>query len=110
MKISDPQSSLKTLKADFAAFRATCRPHGRIPEHLRQAILSAVDSGIGSALIRTELGVTSGQISVWRRRRSPQVTERPRVLDVIPSLLGTAVPSGLRVSYEAGRLQLELSF
>jgi len=104
MKISDPQPSFKTLKADLAAFRAKCRPHARIPEHLRQAIISAVDSGIEPAIVKAELRVTSGQISIWRRRQQPRLVERPRVLDVIPTVLGTAEPSGLRVSYEAGRL------
>lgn len=110
MKISDPQFSLKALRADVAAFRGKCRPRARIPAHIREAILAAVDAGVKPTVLKTELGVTSGQVAVWRRRRPSQVTAAPRVLDVVPSVLGTAMPSGLRVSYEGGRLLLELSF
>jgi hypothetical protein len=63
------------------------------------------------------LGLTSTQIGLWRRG-VPELSQekvaaapaRPRVLDVIPTPLDTALPSGLRVSYEAGRLLLEISF
>ena len=103
------QPSLKALRTNFSAFRAKCRPHARIPEHLRQAILDAIESGVEPALLKTEFGVTSGQVGAWRLRKRRPAPDSPRVLEVIQPVLG-APPTGLRVSFEAGRLLLELSF
>lgn len=104
-----PQPSLKALRADFSAFRSKCRPHARIPEHLRQALLDAIDSGLQPAPLKAEFGVTMSQVSVWRRRSRRAAPDDPRVLEVVPPVLGSP-PTGLRVSFEAGRLLLELSF
>lgn len=103
------QPSLKALRANFSTFRAKCRPHARIPEHLRQAILNAIESGVEPALVKAEFGVTSGQVSVWRRKARRPAQDSPRVLEVIEPVVG-ASPTGLRVSFESGRLLLELSF
>jgi len=103
------QPSLKALRANFSAFRAKCRPHARVPEHLRQAILDAIESGVEPALVKAEFGVTSGQVEIWRRSARRPAQDSPRVLEVIEPVLG-ASPTGLRVSFESGRLLLELSF
>lgn len=115
MKASFDSQSLKALKADFAAFRSRNRRHARIPEHLRRAVLSAIASGLDRSLLKSSFGVSEAQVAIWSRRISSQkavaVAEgRPRVLDVIPPIPETGAPTGLRVSYEAGRLLLELSF
>lgn len=103
------QTSLKTLRANFSAFRAKCRPHAKIPEHLRRAILNAIESGVEPAFVRAEFGVTSGQINAWRRSARQPTQESLRVLEVVEPVVATS-PTGLRVSFEAGRLLLELSF
>jgi len=108
-KSPKPESAFQSLRADFAAFRAGCRPHARIPAHLREAILKAVASGMAPALLKKEFGVTTGQVSVWRQSRRRSAPDSPRVLEVVRPVLGAA-PTGLRVSFEAGRLLLELSF
>ena len=104
-----PEPALQALRTNFVAFRTQCRPHARIPEHLREAILNAIASGMPPALLKKEFGVTTGQLSVWRQRRQRPASESPRVLEVVQPVLG-AHPTGLRVSFEAGRLLLELSF
>lgn len=116
MKASlDHHSCLVSLKAEFEAFRSQSRSHARIPGHLRRAALEILASGLEPSLVTTTLGVTSAQVAVWRRRMMPREVvvasdERPRVLDVIPSMPRVAAPTGLRVSYEGGRLLLEFSF
>lgn len=104
-----PEPDFQALRTDFLAFRTKCRPHAKIPEHLREALLKAIASGMAPALLKKEFGVTTGQLSVWRQRRQRPAPDSPRVLEVIQPVLG-ASPSGLRVSFEAGRLLLELSF
>ena len=114
MKASDPSPSLKKLRSEFAAFRARCRPHARIPDHLRQAVILAIDAGIETALIAKALGLSGGQVATWRRgmvSTGVAVTDDlPRILSVAPPSPAAGMPPGLRVSYEAGRLLLEISF
>jgi hypothetical protein len=112
MKAFDPHVCLKSLKADFKAFRTQFRPHSRIPDHLRRAVVEAIASGLDSTLVTSSLKVSPAQLILWRQRILPQaiVTDASRILDVIPVMPGEAMPTGLRVSYEAGRLLLELSF
>jgi hypothetical protein len=108
------RSLLKSLGADFAAFRARSRPHARIPKGLRQAVLTALDAGIEPTVVTKVLGLSSSQIKVWRRGSQPSNVEsntggQLRVLNVIPETAGTGISPGLRVSYENGRLLLEIS-
>ncbi len=105
-------SSLNSLKKDFAAFRSQHRPHARIPDNLRRSVIEAISSGLEPSVVTSVLRISSAQLTSWRRRMLPSAanTDSPRILEVIPSILGTSVPTGLRVSYEAGRLLLELSF
>lgn len=116
MKNSAPSHSiLKSLETDFAAFRARCRPHAPIPEQLRQAVFVALDSGIEPALVTKPLGLSRSQIAIWRRARvstemATAAESQPRILNVIPPSSVAGMPSGLRVSYEPGRLLLEFSF
>ena len=110
---TNSDSRLRTLKSDFAAFRRRTRPRGRIPEQLRRGVLAAVAAGVEPAVITAELGVSGPQVATWRQRLAPLVVAScnvPRVLEVIPGVSKAGEPSGLRVSYEAGRLLLELSF
>jgi hypothetical protein len=103
------ESAFQSLGADFAAFRAGCRSHARIPEHLRGTLFKAVASGMAPAFFKKKFGVTTGQFSAWRQSRQRPAPDSPRALDVIRPVLG-AVPTGLRVPCEAGRLLLKLSF
>ena len=112
MKTSEFHSCLKSLKADFKAFRTQSRPHTRIPDHLRRAVIEAIVSGVEPSLITKNLNVNPSQLVRWRQRIQPQaiVKDTPRILDVISLVPGAAIPAGLRVTYESGRLLLEISF
>ncbi|MBC7532841.1 MAG: hypothetical protein H7318_14810 [Oligoflexus sp.] len=112
MKASDSQPCLKSLKADFKAFRTQSRPHTRIPDHLRRAALEAIASGLKPSLVASNLKVSPSQLIRWQQRNFPKAIPKdaPRILDVIPLIPGPVIPTGLRVTYEAGRLVLELSF
>lgn len=106
-------SSLNSLKKDFAAFRSQHRPHSRIPDHLRRSVLEAISFGLEPSIVTSALRISPAQLTSWRRRMPPlpaTKNDRPRILDVIPSIPCSSAPTGLRVSYEAGRLLLELSF
>jgi hypothetical protein len=105
-------SCLKSLESDFAAFRSQRRRHERFPEHLRRAVLDAIASGLEPSLVTKTLKVTKSQLAQWQRHLllPTAVEESPRILQVIPSIPDAAIPTGLRVTYEAGRLLLELSF
>ncbi|MBC7532741.1 MAG: transposase [Oligoflexus sp.] len=108
----DPHFWLKSLKADFASFRAKNRPHARYPDQLRSAAIEAVATGIKLSLMARALNVSPTLLQQWQRRvLLPVPTEDcPRILNVLPPNSNTSVPTGLRVSYEAGRLLLEISF
>ena len=116
MKIADGhRSCLRNLKRDFVAFRRRYPPHTRVPDELRRAVLEAVRLGIDPSLLKVIAGVTGAQVAKWRQYASPvQMVSLgsdacPRVLEVVPAVAGAGLPTGLRVSYEAGRLLLELS-
>ena len=106
---------LRNLTADFSVFRAHRRPYARVPQRLRQSVLAAIASGLSAATIAGSLGLSASQIASWRRRTSKELDviapiERPRILTVTPDEGKSGLPTGLRVSYESGRLLLELSF
>lgn len=105
MNASDLQSSLKSLKADFKAFRAQSRPHTRIPDHLRRAAPEAIASGLEPSVIANNLKVSPAQLIRWRQRIYPQAIPRdtPRILDVIPVMPDSTMPTGLRVTYVSFR-------
>ena len=109
----DHHACLRNLRREFATFRRRYPPHTRVPGQLRRAVLEAVRSGIDPALLKGELGVTGAQVAKWRQCPSPTQEiafgAGPRVLEVVPSGTGAVRANGLRVSYEAGRLLLELS-
>ena len=112
MKASESHSCLKALKADFEVFRAQSRPHSRIPDHLRLAALEAIASGPKPSLVASKLKVSPSHLTRWQQQISAQAIPKdaPRILDVIPLIPVPVIPTGLRVTYEAGRLLLELSF
>ena len=104
----------QSLESEFKSFRTENRPGARIPEHLRQLIFSALAAGLQPSLVRRICGVGHGQLVSWQRcaksKLTPMAATRPRVLNVIPEAAPPRLPSGLRVTYESGRLQLEVSF
>lgn len=116
MKISDSHSRLLALKADFEAFRNQRRGNTTFPVELRQAVLGAIASGIPQCQVSKATSLSSFQIGIWKTksqvsRKSILVKSQPRILDVISSsTISGSTPSGLRVSFEAGRLTLDLSF
>lgn len=101
-------SILQSLGTKFSAFRTRYKPHTRIPDDLRSEILAAIDTGIDSAEISRSLKVSTTQIRQWRKRSCPaDRLAKPRVLSVIPES-SKDLPASLRVTYENGRLILEL--
>ena len=112
MKASESDPRLKSLISAFAAFRAQSRPHTRIPEQLRNGTLELIASGLRPSLVARALKVSPSQLMGWRQRvASPGLTKtEPRILEVIPMAAAPVHPNGLRVTYEAGRLLLELTF
>lgn len=111
----DPEARLVELTNQFASLRRNGAP-AKIPVQLRREVIELLDSGASQKQLIRALGLTRPQICTWRRKlaqkvASAPVTELPRILNVIPSEpTAPAMPSGLRVSYEAGRLLLEFSF
>jgi len=109
---------LQSLQAEFKAFRIQNRVRTKVPVHLRREVLKALDSGFSSSQLRTALGVTKAQLLDWQgKKRTPtrkegsRLASPPRVLEVVPSVAeAKEPPNGLRVSYESGRLVVELSF
>ena len=104
---------LKLLKKKFNDFRSTSRSQARIPDHLRKEVLEAAAAGVTPTQINAVVGVTRTQLSRWQRVALP-AKQSPRVLRVVkepsPEALEKALLSGLRISFEAGRLLLEWSF
>ncbi|MBC7659452.1 MAG: hypothetical protein H7249_07060 [Chitinophagaceae bacterium] len=88
MKASESHPHLKSLIADFKAFRSQSRPHTRIPEHLRRAALDAIASGLKPSLVARNLKVSPSQLIRWQQRDFCQTIPKdaPRILDVIPSI------------------------
>jgi hypothetical protein len=107
-------SILKDLSSELDSFRSSNRFSARIPQPLREAILSAIDNGIEPKDVRKILKVGDAQINAWRRGRVDGdklaiKTTEPRVLNVIPTPPSSGSSPNLRVSYENGRLLLEIS-
>lgn len=108
----DCHPDLELLKSEFTTFRTQCRPNTRIPKHFRKGVLAALSSGLSRTLVLRTLGLHSGQVAIWehRNRKAAAVPKNsPRVLKVVPVPPAPELPAGLRISYEGGRLLLELS-
>lgn len=106
-----PQVLLADLHGKFKTFRSTHKSRTKIPISLRQEVLLALESGISMGEITRVLTISSSQIEAWRENArkfkspTPQ-SQDPRILNVTQE----TPPSGLRVSYEAGKWLLEISF
>lgn len=113
MKPLSPSCSLDILRKKFTDFRSTNRPQARIPDHLRREVLEAAAAGITPTRINAAVGVTRTQLSRWQQDAMP-AKQSARVLRVVkevsPEVPVKELPQGLRISFEAGRLLLELSF
>ncbi|MCX6127644.1 MAG: hypothetical protein NTX25_01105, partial [Proteobacteria bacterium] len=95
MKTSfNPDSCLKSLAADFAAFRSQCRPNLRFPKPLREAVLEAIDLGLKPSAVSKVLGVTSTQLKSWRQHSPAKVVTKdgPRILNVTAQSASAAIP------------------
>ena len=101
------------LKKKFTDFRSVGRPQARIPDYLRKEVLTAVAAGITPTCINAAIGVTRSQLTRWQQEAMPP-EQSTRVLQVVkevaPEVAEKGLPPGLRISFEAGRLLLELSF
>jgi hypothetical protein len=105
---------LKDLSSELDSFRSSNQFSARIPQSLRESILRAIDEGIGAKDVRKFLKIGDAQIKAWRRGKLhgdklTVKTAEPRILNVIPTPPSLGSPSNLRVSYENGRLLLEIS-
>jgi len=105
---------LKDLSSELDSFRSSNQFSARIPQSLRESILRAIDDGIGAKEVRKFLKIGDAQIKAWRRvklhgDKLTVKTAEPRVLNVIPTPSSLGSSPNLRVSYENGRLLLEIS-
>jgi hypothetical protein len=99
---------LQDLVNKFAQFRSTHKPHSRIPERLRKEVLAALAAGVGRKEIFQVLKISSPQIRDWQKRvQASDKNEKPRVLNIVPETTAN-IPADLRVTFENGRLTVEL--
>jgi hypothetical protein len=92
---------------EFRKSRASGGAH--IPVLLRKLVLNAAASGVSLSAISRHLGISNSQMEKWRRENGAAASLSPRILEVIGSQAEHApAPAGLRVTYESGRLVLEL--
>ena len=98
------------LQNKFLDFRAKNSAQSKVPLELQQDVLSAIQSGLKMCDVSKALKISANQIAGWRRRLSlktaPKRNQEPRILNVSKD----RVPAGLRVSYEDGRWELDISF
>jgi len=115
--MKDPKalcSVLQSLIAELDLFRSSNQFSARIPQPLRESILSAIDNGLDPKDVRKFLKIGAAQIKAWRRGKLSGdkltvKTAEPRVLNVIPTPLSSGSAPNLRVSYDNGRLLVEFS-
>jgi len=102
--------AVKTLVDEL---RQTSAPRARFPIEIRAAILELIDRGTLVSKVCKATGLARGQFQMWRKsagRQLPTMVTASRVLTVEPSHTAeVALPRGVRVSYESGRLVVELS-
>jgi transposase-like protein len=85
---------LKQLQRKFVNYRQSDTPGRRVPDSLREAALKVVDSGACSAAaVRRACGVTSSQLSQWRRSkargaRRAKAKEEPRIFPIVADTVG----------------------
>ena len=90
MLFSDAQRmNLDAVKIAIASRRRSGQRGGRLPNHLRSAILALVKDGLAVEDVAGETGVGTKTIAAWlgaSTREHPELTEPPpRVFDVEPS-------------------------
>ena len=115
-KSFNPESCLKSLATDFSDFRSNCKRNQRFPDHLRQAVISAIHSGLKPSAVSSVLGVTSTQLKNWQHKAKinivasnrPKIT--PRILQVLPPSKGLDKTNTIKLSLNFGRLILDFSF
>lgn len=104
---------LIAVKAMLEEFRQTSAPRARVPPEIRAAVLDLIDCGTPVSRVCKATGLAHAQFQMWRKssdRRQPTMIAASRVLTVVPSVTAEAdLPRGLRISYEGGRLVVELS-
>ena len=112
--LQPPCAILKDLSSELDLFRSSNQVSARIPLSLRESILKAMDDGVRTKDVRKFLKVGDAQIKAWKKNRLNDdklaiKTAEPRVLNVIPTPPSSGSSPNLRVSYENGRLLLEIS-
>ena len=110
------ESCLKSLVIDFADFRSKCRRNERFPDHLRRAVLEAIQSGLKPSSVSSALGVTSNQLKKSplngkKTSANPKAAQiMPRILQVVPSTKDLTRPNALRLTIKFGPVALDFSF
>ncbi len=109
-----PCSVLQFLTVELDSFRSSNQFSARIPQPLRESVLRAIDDGIELKDVRKFLKIGDAQIKAWRRGRLDGdklaiKAADARILNVIPTPPSSGSSPNLRVSYENGRLLLEIS-
>jgi len=69
---------VERLRREFSRFRRTHPLRTRIPDPLRQAVLTALARGTAEEDVRRACGITSDQLALWRK--APQACEPRRAL------------------------------
>lgn len=89
---------VEQLRRSFVRFRREHPSGTRIPDSLRKAALTAIDSGASEAEVRRACSVTSDQLGQWRncqQRRGGSGGQQLPVVDPDPRIFAVVDDEGL---------------
>lgn len=79
-------AELQRLKKQFTEFHKNHPPQTKIPDHLRHAVLTAVQNGTPVQEIRKACVITSNQIRQWQKSNTTTIKtnnlQNPRILEI----------------------------
>ena len=112
MLCSDAQRiNLDAVKIAMASRRRSGQRGGRLPNHLRSAVLALVKDGLAVEDVAGETGVSTKTIAAWldsdTREHSELVQLPPRVFSVEPALC--PLPRQATVRLLVGSLEISIS-
>lgn len=83
---SKTNTELQRLEQQFTDFHKNHPPQTKIPDHLRQAVLTAIQNGTREQKIRKACVLTSTQIRQWEKSNAAaiksQKAQQPRILEL----------------------------